>query len=148
MENAIIYIFYGALTTILNYVCHFALRIMFADIPKGASFSQILDAAQDSSISSAGAAAVSWIIAMLFAFFTNKFFVFESKEKKGILKELAVFGGGRLFSFGCELVIMWFFVDKLHLNELAIKLATSVFVTILNYFFSKFLVFKEKKETT
>lgn len=146
-ENAIIYIFYGALTTLINYVVHFALRIKFSDIPEGEGLSEILSYTQKSGISSSGAAAAAWIAAVLFAFFTNKFFVFESKKKDGIIKELAVFAGGRLFSFGCELVIMWLFVDRMHMNELVIKLAASVFVLILNYFLSKFLVFKKKENT-
>lgn len=143
-ENGIIYIFYGALTTLINYIVHFALRIALSDIPDGASLDTILRAAQNSAISSAGAAAVAWTIAVLFAFFTNKYFVFESKEKSGILRELAVFTAGRLFSFGCEIAVMWLFVDRMHFNELFIKLMVSILIIILNYFLSKFLVFKKK----
>lgn len=143
-ENAIIYIFYGTLTTLVNYVTHFGLRIAFADIPAGATLTQIYEASQASAVSSSGAAAAAWIAAVVFSFFVNKYFVFEKRGRQGILKEFAAFTAGRLFSFGCEVAIMFVFVDRLGLNELVIKLASNVLVLIMNYFISKLLVFRQK----
>lgn len=148
-ENAIIYIFYGVLATIINYAAHFGLRLAFSDLSalEGKSLSALLKVMEDSAVSSAGAATFAWIVAVIFAFFTNKYFVFESaeKSKKGIGKEFVSFIGGRLFSYGCELAIMFILVDRLHLNELIIKIAANVVVLILNYIFSKFLVFAKRK---
>ena len=145
-ENAIIYIFYGALTTAVNFISHFGLRFAFTDIPKGTGFFEALALAEEHSrISSTAAAAIAWIIAVLFAFFTNKYFVFEKKQSEGIFKELFDFTVGRLFSFGCEQVMMFAFVEKMHLNELFIKVLASIVVLIMNYFISKLIVFRDKK---
>lgn len=148
-ENAIIYIFYGVLTTVLNYIAHFGLRLAFTDFSQvdEYSFSSVMQAMENSAVSSAGAATFAWIIALIFAFFVNKFFVFESKSTNAgsLAKEFTAFAGGRIFSYGCEVLIMFVFVDQLHLNELIIKLVCNVIVMILNYLFSKFLVFRKKK---
>lgn len=144
-ENAIIYIFYGALATIVNYAAHFGLRLAFTDIPKGTGLIEALRLAEESSrVSSSAAAAFAWVVAVIFAFFTNKYFVFEQKQKEGMIREFVTFVGGRLFSFGSELLIMFIFVDTLHLNEVLIKLGANVVVLILNYFISKLLVFRKK----
>lgn len=147
-ENAIIYIFYGALTTILNYVVHFGLRLAFTDFSglEERTFSSVVKAMEGSAIPSSAATVIAWIVSLIFAFFVNKFFVFESKNTDGvsITKQFASFTGGRLFSFSCELLIMFVFVDLLHFNEILTKLASNVIVLILNYVFSKFIVFKEK----
>lgn len=83
---------------------------------------------------------------MLFAFFTNKFFVFEAHDTtaKAYVKELLSFAGGRLFSYGCEVIIMFAFVDVMRFNELVVKLLCGILVMILNYFLSKLIVFRKK----
>ena len=80
-------------------------------------------------------------------FFTNKVFVFGSKsfEKKLLLRELISFIGARLFSFLLELGFMLVTVDVLRWNKFIMKLIAQVFVLVLNYIFSKFLIFKKKK---
>lgn len=147
MENMIIYVFYGVLTTLLNYIAHFGLRLMFTDLSgiEEKSFGAVMAAMENSRVSSAGAATFAWVTALIFAFFVNKYFVFESKSSGGkeTLKEFLSFTGGRLFSYGCELVIMLVFVDIMHFNELAVKLICGVLVMILNYIFSKLLVFRK-----
>ena len=122
-ESGIIYIFYGGLTTVLNYVTHFAVRMCF-------------------SVSSACAASIAWVVGVLFAFFTNKYFVFETTSSQGIIKEFLKFTAGRLFTFFCEVALMWLFVDTLKFNELLVKLIVNILVIILNYIFSKIFVFK------
>ena len=96
---------------------------------------------------------------VIFAFVTNKLFVFESKSwsSKTAGKEFVEFVGARLFSFGVEEGGMWLFVDILAFGEKSLtlfgftitgqiisKLALAVIVVILNYFFSKFIIFKRK----
>lgn len=150
-ENLIIYVFYGVLTTLVNYIAHFGLRFAFTDLTgvDTASLSAILKATENSGVSSSAATTFSWVVALIFAFFVNKFFVFEAddRSKSAYLKEFLSFAGGRLFSYLCELLIMFVCVDVCHLNELIIKLACGVVVMILNYFFSKFLVFRKKNNT-
>ena len=103
--------------------------------------------------------AIAWVAGVVFAFVTNKLFVFESKTWKSKIagKEFIEFVGARLFSFGVEEGGMWLFVDILAFGEKSLtlfgitiagqiiaKLALAVIVVILNYFFSKFIIFKRK----
>ncbi len=103
--------------------------------------------------------AIAWVIGVVFAFITNKLFVFESKgwSSKTAGKEFIEFVGARLFSFGVEEGGMWLFIDVLSFGEksfalfgfaitgqIIAKLALAVIVVILNYIFSKFIIFKRK----
>lgn len=92
---------------------------------------------------------LAWTFAVLFAFLTNKFFVFESKSfrPKIFFKELTSFVGGRLLTLGLEYVIMFVGKDILHYNDMIVKLVSQVFIVIFNYIFSKLFVFRKKKET-
>ena len=103
--------------------------------------------------------AIAWVAGVVFAFVTNKLFVFESKTWKSKIagKEFIEFVGARLFSFGVEEGGMWLFIDILAFGEKSLtlfgftitgqiiaKLVLAVIVVILNYFFSKFIIFKRK----
>ena len=100
---------------------------------------------------------ISCIIAIIFAFVTNKPFVFESNSwsKEQLKKEFPKFFGGRAFGIGLEEFGLWLLVDifaikgveifSLYLyGDLIAKIIMSVIVIILNYFISKFLVFKKR----
>ena len=104
--------------------------------------------------------AIAWGVGVIFAFVTNKLFVFESKSwvSKTAGKEFVEFVGARLFSFGVEEGGMWLFVDILAFGGMSLtilgftitgqiiaKLVLAVIVVILNYFFSKFIIFKKSK---
>lgn len=127
-ESALLYIFFGGLTTLVSVGVQF---IAYA-----------LDAG------TTAATSISWICAVTFAFFTNKVWVFGSKsfEKKLFLREFFSFYGARLFSFLLELGFMVLTVDVLLWNKYIMKLIAQVFVLVLNYIFSRFLVFRKKKE--
>lgn len=150
LENLIIYVFYGVLTTLVNYVAHFGLRFLFTDFTGAEmTLTGMLKASENSAVSSAAATTFAWVTACVFAFFVNKFFVFESKDTSGgaLSREFLTFVSGRLFSYGCELAIMFVCVDVKGMNELIVKLLCGVLVMILNYFLSKFLVFRKGKST-
>ncbi len=85
---------------------------------------------------------LSWIIAVLFAYITNKIFVFESKSKKNI-KEITSFFFFRVVSLIMEMVILYVFVDMLHIDDLVTKIIAQVIVIVSNYVFSKLFVFKK-----
>ena len=91
----------------------------------------------------------SWVIACLFAYVTNRKFVFKSKSKK-ILKELSTFMGARVFTLLLEMLIMYVFVTLLQMNSdmwvMIWTLVSQVLVVILNYIFSKLFIFKNKKD--
>ena len=88
---------------------------------------------------------LSWVIAVLFAFVTNKLFVFESKskDKKLISKEITNFFFFRIVSLVLEMVIMYVFVDLLSINDLITKVIAQIIVILSNYIFSKVFVFKK-----
>ena len=85
---------------------------------------------------------LSWIIAVLFAYITNKMFVFESKSKKNI-KEITSFFFFRVVSLIMEMIILYVFVDMLHIDDLVTKIIAQVIVIVSNYVFSKVFVFKK-----
>lgn len=91
---------------------------------------------------------VSWICAVTFAFFTNKVWVFknESRTKADWIKQSAAFYGGRLTTYFLELAFMSFTVRVLHQNEYVMKLIAQVFILIINYLFSKLVVFGKKRK--
>ena len=89
---------------------------------------------------------LSWIIAVLFAFITNKLFVFASKSRsnKQVSKEIVSFFFFRIVSLGIEMIIMYVFVDLLSINDLITKVIAQVIVILSNYIFSKVFVFKNQ----
>ncbi len=104
--------------------------------------------------------AIAWVTGVAVAFVTNKLWVFNSKSwsLKKVSKELSEFVAARLLSFGFEEAGMWLFIDVLAYSDkslsafgytvsgqIIVKFLLSVVVVILNYFFSKFIIFKNKK---
>jgi len=124
-KEIINYLIFGVLTTIVS-ILSYALftRIFYIDI----YISSIL----------------SWIIAVTFAFITNRIFVFNSKEKNIIL-ELIKFYLSRLASLGIELLLMYLFVKIFNINDMISKIIVQGIVIVLNYIFSKIFVFKKKQ---
>ena len=88
----------------------------------------------------------SWVCAVLFAYITNRTWVFENKarEKKGIFREIYLFFSGRLFTLLIEEVIIYLFITRLGYNAILVKTAAQVVVIVLNYIISKALVFRKK----
>ena len=89
---------------------------------------------------------IAWIVAVLFAYITNKFFVFESKEIniKFLIKELSSFVSCRLLSGIIEMILMYIMIRLMSLNDFIVKIITNVVVVILNFIFSKLIIFKNK----
>ena len=87
---------------------------------------------------------VSIIVSILFAFFTNKKYVFKSKSEsfQSWMKEFVLFCSFRALSGVFDMLSMWILVDFLTLDTNIAKIATQFIVVVLNYFFSKFFVFK------
>lgn len=125
--DVFVYLFFGVLTTIVNYIIYLPL-LNIAGL--SAAISNVL----------------AWIAAVTFAYLTNKPFVFKSYDwsVQTVLPELARFVSCRLMSGIMETLIILVAVDILGWNGNLWKLLTSVLVVILNYIFSKFFVFKTK----
>ncbi len=124
-KEVLLYLFFGVLTTIVSlvsyYICSEILEIHYL-------------------ISNV----ISWIFAVAFAYVTNRVWVFESKTKdiKSILKEIFTFVNCRLLSGFIDMIVMFLLVDALNINALYAKIFTQVIVVILNYVFSKLIIFK------
>lgn len=91
---------------------------------------------------------IAWIFSVLFAYLSNKHYVFESQQQsfKGLVKELTSFFGFRVVSLGIDLIVMWVCISLLTINPIISKVIANVFVLILNYVFSKFFIFNQKKD--
>lgn len=125
--DALSYLFFGGLTTVVNYVVYLPCYNLLG---LSASVSNV----------------IAWAAAVLFAFLTNKPFVFKSHDwsAKTVWPEFTKFVGCRVGSGALETAIIFVAVDLLSWNGNWMKLATGVLVVILNYFASKLLVFKKK----
>ena len=89
---------------------------------------------------------LSWIAAVLFAYITNRVWVFQSRASgaKELIREIMSFFGGRVFTLLVEEVILLIFITVLGLNSMLVKVAAQIIVIILNYIISKKIVFREK----
>ena len=91
---------------------------------------------------------ISWIITVLFVYVTNKIFVFKSKsESKGqLIKELISFIVARIVTLIIETLILYFGTYILKINDLIVKIVAQIIIIILNYIFSKLIIFKKDKK--
>lgn len=89
--------------------------------------------------------AVAWVFAVLFAFFTNRRWVFDGASGDPLWRQLLSFSGGRLFTLGVEELMLYGFVTRRGLDGVTVKLAAQVIVVTLNYMISRFLVFRPEK---
>ncbi|MEE0941719.1 MAG: GtrA family protein [Methanobrevibacter sp.] len=85
---------------------------------------------------------LAWFFSVLFAYITNRTWVFESKSPE-ILKEMSLFFGGRIFSGVVDTALMYLFIDVLVLGNTFSKIVVQIIVIVLNYVFSKLIVFKD-----
>lgn len=119
------YVIVGALTTLVSISSYWLLRFIIKDYV-------VLSI-------------LSWICAVIFAYITNRKFVFESKENY-IMKEMIKFVSCRLTTLGIEVVLMILFVSIFKINDMVSKVILQVVVLVLNYIFSKLFVFKGGKK--
>ena len=134
-KEVILYLIFGVLTTVVSLGVKYALLFT------------VLDA--ENSFELQVSIVISWTAACLFAYITNRIWVFESKSKNIILEMLKFFGA-RLVTLGMEMLIMYIFVTALGLNSdtwvVIWTLVTQVLIVIGNYVLSKIFVFKNKKK--
>jgi len=132
------YLFFGVLTTIVNYASFAIFRILWGD--------QWIHAIN----------VLTFLVATLFAYVTNKIFVFENRNWgiKHLLQELLSFFASRISSFCIEAAGLYVCVNWLHVGQyqfvvmdgtMAAKIVLSFVAVIINYFLSKFFVFRSKK---
>ena len=134
------YLIFGACTTVFNWIAYIACAYLFL-VP-------LWDAKTTENVMVASV--IAWILSVIFAYVTNRMFVFHSTvtEKKAVLKEFFSFVSARIFSFLMELLLMYVMVDRLQINDLISKFVIGFVVIALNYIFSKLWIFKEEKKET
>lgn len=131
-EEVIKYLFFGVLTTIVSLGSKYLLLFTVLDASNGVQL-QI-------------AVVISWIFACIFAYVTNRIWVFKSKAKK-IVKEFITFITARILTLGLEMLIMFIFVTALGFNSdlwvVIWSLVAQVVVVVANYVLSKLFIFKK-----
>lgn len=126
-KQIIIYLFFGLCTTIIN-------TIFYGLLYEGLMLSNIVSTI------------AAWLAAVIFAFVTNKVYVFKSHREKTSerLGEIMSFFGCRIITGILDVAIMAVAVDILKCNGPAWKLISNIIVTVINYAASKFLIFKNR----
>lgn len=126
-KQGILYLIFGGLTTLINVFCYYLAYNVFK-MPNVLS------------------TVLSWIISVLFAFVTNRIFVFESRAKGtvNIMREISAFFLCRLLTGVLDVAIMWLSVDIMNWNSFSWKIISNILVIVLNFFASKMLIFKKK----
>lgn len=89
---------------------------------------------------------LSWIIAVLFAFFTNRIWVFNSPTTniKSFLKQLISFFGARTITLMIEEIILFIFITRLKFSVIWVKISAQIVVIVTNYVISKKMIFRKK----
>ncbi len=126
-KEQILYIVFGVLTTAINIVSFFICTRAFG---LGVMTSNI----------------IAWITSVLFAFVTNKIYVFNSRNYsiKFVLKELFDFTVSRGATGALDMGLMYLFVSVIHMEDMISKIIINIIVIILNYVLSKLYVFRKR----
>lgn len=149
-REVILYLIFGVLTTVVDFAVYTPLTALLGADYKLFGIPWYL-------ITSV----IAWIAAVLFAYITNKLWVFEKKDTslRALARELPAFAGGRVLTLLIQLFLMWLMIDLTHLDktalltfgagligqngDFAVKAIVAVIVVILNYIISKLLVFRD-----
>ncbi|MCX4306707.1 MAG: GtrA family protein [Acetatifactor sp.] len=128
-EEGINYLIFGFLAFVLNYILYF----VFADAV---------------AMHYMAATGLSWVLTVVFAYWTNRTFVFKSqnKETKAVVTEFVSFIGARVATEVLELGLMYLMVDVMAVNDKISKLICQVIVILANYVLSKIWIFKDTSE--
>lgn len=124
-KETISYTIFGVLTTVVDYIAAYILfyKLGFSDVISNT---------------------IAWVLAVAFAYITNKIFVFNAKETdfKTIVREIITFAGARVVTLIITNAFI-VFAKTINIDFLLAKVIISVVVIILNYFFSKIFIFKK-----
>ncbi|MCI8388850.1 MAG: GtrA family protein [Clostridiales bacterium] len=126
-RELISYVFFGGLTTLVNWGVYF----IFNDVVN---------------IHYQAAQWIAWVAAVIFAFVVNKRYVFNDNDmtKQGLARQTLEFFGVRLISNGVESLLLALMVETMHMSSNISKIIVSVITVILNYFASKLWIFRKK----
>lgn len=122
----IAYLIFGGFTTVINIVVYWILTAFLG-------FNYLL------------ASTIAWIVSVVFAFITNKLYVFRSNKNdlKSIIKESMSFLTFRILTLGLDLGTMFLMVQVIKTNDIFAKIVANILVIVVNYFASKLIIFKK-----
>lgn len=127
-KEIILYVVFGVLTTLVNFLSYLIfIKLFSADYKVGTT--------------------VAWFLSVLFAFGTNKVFVFQSRQTSIVVisREFGSFLFSRVLSYGLDIMTMILLVSLIGINDVGAKLIANILVIIFNYMASKFFVFKSRR---
>lgn len=127
-KEMVLYLIFGGLTTLVNIVTYALFAYVF-------------------NMGTVVSTSLAWVVSVIFAYITNKIFVFESKTDSlaMALTECISFFGCRLATGLLDVLIMFVSVNILHFNDMVMKIFSNILVIILNYIFSKLFIFGKNK---
>jgi putative flippase GtrA len=125
-KEILLYLFFGILTMAVSIVSYAICNAVFK-------------------INALIANVISWILAVLFAFYTNRIWVFYSKTNsmRELIVQMISFCSGRIVTLIIEEVILFLFITNLHYASMKVKIVAQIVVVILNYIISKLWVFNK-----
>lgn len=128
-REVLAYLFFGGLTTLVNIASYWVFARLYP-------FS-----------GTAPATLTAWLLSVLFAYATNRRWVFQSRASEAgpILREILSFFGARAFSGLLDLGVMFLFVDCLRFWDMPVKILSNVLVVVINYLLSKFWIFRKNR---
>lgn len=135
-KEQIMYLIVGGGTTAIDWIVFTLLVFLLPDLSGLPFFEQFPNAIEYT---------VSWVAAVLFAYWASKYFVFESAKKEGSV-QFFKFVASRLLTLILSLAGDFVLTGLLKMNEFLAKLIISVLVVIINYITSKLFVFNKKLE--
>lgn len=126
-RSVILYVIFGVLTTLVNIVSYWLLTRWLKQSVNAATV-------------------LAWILSVLFAYITNRTWVFDSEaiQPSEVIREIVSFFLARLSTGLLDWLFMFVFVTRLSLPDMPVKIASNILVIVLNYVLSRFLVFKKR----
>ena len=125
-EEIINYIVVGGITTVISILSYFLIRTILKS---------------DTSLNVQISTVFSWIVAVTFAYFANRIFVFKSNNSRKT--EAVKFVTSRIMSLLIEMLVMFILTSVVKINDKVAKVLVQFIIVILNYLFSKIFVFKK-----
>lgn len=126
-KEIILYLIFGVLTTLVNIISFYFMDLV--------------------GINTYVNNTIAWILSVIFAYVTNKIYVFESKttNKKELVKEVSSFFLARVFSYVVDMIGMYLCISVLCMNKMISKVLINFIVVVLNYVFSKLFIFQRSE---
>jgi putative flippase GtrA len=126
-KEIVSYVLFGVLTTLVNIFSYILLTNVL-------QFSYPI------------AVSIAWFVSVLFAYYTNRQYVFSVKGTTKLWKEVTSFFMFRLASYFLDIILMVVLIEVFLIDDLLSKIIVNVLIVILNYLASKFVVFKKKED--